>query len=56
MVSKGKPRKISKLCPICKGTKVLPWSIAKMLPKPSKNIKCARCLGRGFVFEPSSKK
>jgi hypothetical protein len=49
------PEKISKQCPICKGKKVLPWHIAKKLPKPSRNIKCARCLGRGFVFEKPSK-
>ena len=55
MVSKGKPEKISKQCPICKGTGKLPWKLAKELPKPSKNIKCARCFGRGFVFEAPKK-
>jgi DnaJ-class molecular chaperone len=48
MVSKGKPEKIFKQCPICKGKKVLPWELAKLLPKPSKNIKCARCNGKGY--------
>lgn len=49
------PDKISKQCPICKGKKVLPWRIAKQLPKPSRNIKCEYCRGRGFVFEPPEK-
>lgn len=55
MVSKGKPEKISKQCPTCKGKKVLPWEIAKLLPKPSRNIKCTFCNGKGFVFAKPKK-
>jgi len=36
-------------CPLCKGKKVLPWSVAKHLPKPGRNIKCTRCNGKGEV-------
>lgn len=55
MVSRGKPEKISKQCPVCFGTKILPWHLAKLMPKPSKNIKCAHCKGRGFVFAKPKK-
>lgn len=51
----AKPEKIMKKCPICKGSGKLPWSIAKELPKPSKNIKCARCGGKGFEFRTPTK-
>lgn len=36
-------------CPLCKGKKVLPWKVAKELPKPGRNIKCTRCDGKGEI-------
>jgi DnaJ-class molecular chaperone len=48
----AKPEKIMKQCPTCKGKGVLPYSIAKQLPNPGKNIKCTRCGGKKFVFLP----
>lgn len=53
MVSKGKPEKISKKCPLCKGTKKLPPEVAKFVPKGKD--KCTHCKGKGFVFAPPEK-
>lgn len=38
-----------KKCPLCKGTGKLPWSVAKELPKPSRNIQCTRCKGKKVI-------
>lgn len=46
-ITGGKPKK--KKCPLCKGTKVLPWKVAKEMPNPSRNIKCTFCKGKGEV-------
>jgi DnaJ-class molecular chaperone len=52
----AKVEKIMTKCPSCDGKGVIPWEIARELPKPSRNIPCTRCNGKKFIFAKPKKK